>query len=150
MRFVYPTFEHREQAHAEKPMLDQLQNAIERQQRLCGDQAFVRHDPERLPTQRARVDEPNFYVMSDAEWKALSRLDRVKLYQTGRNLFISGMLVGDLDGGVEESISLLHRLDEKMEVQGNSLSSLVDGLNAYSDSDWVTQAAEVETPKKVD
>jgi hypothetical protein len=119
MRVVRTIFEHMAHAHAEKPMLEQLQNAIERQQRLCGDQAFVRHDAERLPTQRACADEPNFYVMSDAEWRALSRLDRVKLYQTGRNLFISGMLVGELDGGVEESISMLHRLDESMQVQGN-------------------------------
>jgi hypothetical protein len=132
-----------EQAHAEKPMLEQLQTAIERQQSLCGDRAFVRHDPERLPTQRARADEPNFYVMSDVEWRALSRLDRAKLYQTGRNLFISGMLVGELDGGVEESISMLHRLDEQIEVQGNSSHSLMEGLMYDFNSEWVAQAAEV-------
>ncbi|KAJ7321592.1 hypothetical protein DFH08DRAFT_818450 [Mycena albidolilacea] len=112
-KFVFPLHENSmEHAHAEKPMLEQLQNAMERQQRLCGNRAFVRHDPERLPTQRACADEPNSY-----------------LYQNGRNLFISGMLVGELNGGLEES---------------KSSSSLVDGLMDDSDSEWVTQAAEID------
>jgi hypothetical protein len=86
----------------EKPMLEQMQNAIEQQQRSCGDAAFVRHVLGRLPTQRARTDEPNFYVLTEAEWNALSRQERVTLYQTGRNLFISGMVIGDIDEGVED------------------------------------------------
>ncbi|KAJ7696646.1 hypothetical protein B0H14DRAFT_2650113 [Mycena olivaceomarginata] len=71
--FVFPL--HQNSAHAEKPMLEQLQTAIERQQTL-------------------------------SNWP---------------KLFISGMLVGELDGGVEESISMLHRLDEQIEVQVNGL-----------------------------
>ncbi|KAJ7862954.1 hypothetical protein B0H14DRAFT_2575178 [Mycena olivaceomarginata] len=130
--FSFPLHENSE--HMEKPMLEQLQQAIERQQRSFGDAAFVRHTPGHLPTERARADEPNFYVLSKAEWTAMSRHERVTLYQTGRNLFISGMTIGDLNDGVEESISILHRLDEEIEVQGKAPVLIQGGLtdNYYS------------------
>ncbi|KAJ7884648.1 hypothetical protein B0H14DRAFT_3432380 [Mycena olivaceomarginata] len=103
--------------HAEGPMLQQLQHAIERQQQLCGGRAFVRHEPGQMPTEKPRVDEPALYVLTETEWKALSALERTALYQTGRNIFIMNMVIGELVGGVEESLSVLHRLDEVMEVQ---------------------------------
>jgi hypothetical protein len=99
-------------------MFEVLQRAMERQQVLYGNKAFVRHEPGRLPTQRPQKDEPNLYVMNEAEWNALSRLERTALYETGRNICIIGMTLGELREGVEESLSLLHRLDEEIEVQG--------------------------------
>jgi hypothetical protein len=99
-------------------MLQQLQHAIERQQQLCGGRAFVRHEPGQMPTEKPRVDEPALYVLTETEWKALSVLERTTLYQTGRNIFIMNMVISELVGGVEESLSILHRLDEVMEVQG--------------------------------
>ncbi|KAJ7301296.1 hypothetical protein DFH08DRAFT_827698 [Mycena albidolilacea] len=139
--FSFPL--HKNSEHMEKPMLEQLQQAIERQQRSFGDAAFVRHTPGHLPTQRARADEPNFYVLSEAEWTAMSRHERVTLYQTGRNLFISGMTVGDLNNGVEDSISILHRLDEEIEVQVNGLrrppvSTVDEGTTDYSKMNRLT------------
>ncbi|KAJ7804036.1 hypothetical protein B0H14DRAFT_3486788 [Mycena olivaceomarginata] len=108
---------HENSEHAEGPMLQQLQHAIERQQQLCGGRAFVRHEPGQMPTEKPRVDEPALYVLTETEWKALSALERTALYQTGRNIFIMNMVIGELVGGVEESLSVLHRLDEVMEVQ---------------------------------
>ncbi|KAJ7870658.1 hypothetical protein B0H14DRAFT_3440010 [Mycena olivaceomarginata] len=108
---------HENSEHAEGPMLQQLQHAIERQQQLCGGRAFVRHEPGQMPTEKPRVDEPALYVLTETEWKALSVLERTALYQTGRNIFIMNMVIGELVGGVEESLSVLHRLDEVMEVQ---------------------------------
>ncbi|KAJ7852323.1 hypothetical protein B0H14DRAFT_2580938 [Mycena olivaceomarginata] len=133
----------------EKPMLEQLQQAIERQQRSFGDAAFVRHVPGHLPTQRARADEPNFYVLSEAEWKALSRHEQVVLYQTGRNLFISGMTVGDLDIGVEESVSILHRLDEEIEVQGKSPLLFQGVLTDGYHSERVAYAASFNQRRRI-
>jgi hypothetical protein len=83
-------------------MLEQLQCAIERQQHLCGNRAFVRHTPGNSPTEKPRADEPAVYVMTKMEWNALSRLERTRLYETGRNFFIMGLVIGEIGAGVEE------------------------------------------------
>jgi hypothetical protein len=75
-------------------------------------------EPGKLPTEKPREDEPALYVLNEVEWKALSLLEQTRLYQTGRNIFIMNMVISELVGGVEESLSILHRLDEVMEVQG--------------------------------
>ncbi|KAJ7715696.1 hypothetical protein B0H14DRAFT_3633005 [Mycena olivaceomarginata] len=49
---------HENSEHAERPMLEQLQGAIERQQQLCGEKAFVRHIPGKLPTRKPEANEP--------------------------------------------------------------------------------------------
>jgi hypothetical protein len=102
-------------------MLEQLQGAIERQQQLCGEKAFVRHIPGKLPTRKPEANEPALYVLTDTEWKSLSQLERTRLYETGRNIFVMGMVIGDIGAGVEESLSMLHRLDDEMEVQGDTV-----------------------------
>ncbi|KAJ7724345.1 hypothetical protein B0H14DRAFT_3519648 [Mycena olivaceomarginata] len=123
-----------DEEHAEGPMLQQLQHAIERQQQLCGGRASVRHEPGQMPTEKPRVDEPALYILTETEWKALSALERTALYQTGRNIFIMNMVIGELVGGVEESLSILHRLDEVMEVQVPGLRLLPkDGVTLSTD-----------------
>ncbi|KAJ7884647.1 hypothetical protein B0H14DRAFT_2564352 [Mycena olivaceomarginata] len=72
---------HENSEHAEKPMLENLMKA-RHSTGTCQGQ---------LPTKRPGADEPNLYVLTNTEWQALSRLDRVKLYETGRTLFIQDM-----------------------------------------------------------
>ncbi|KAJ7311792.1 hypothetical protein DFH08DRAFT_822550 [Mycena albidolilacea] len=81
-----------------------------------------------LPTRKPEANEPALYVLTDTEWKSLSQLERTRLYETGRNIFIMGMVIGDIGAGVEESLSMLHRLDDEMEVQVRivDMSSAVD------------------------
>jgi hypothetical protein len=102
-------------------MFEGLQRAIDRQHVLYGNRAFVRHEPGLLPTEKPRKNEPALYVLNQTEWNALTRLERTSLYKTGRNIFTIGMNVGELREGVEESLALLHRLDEDIEVQGTTI-----------------------------
>ncbi|KAJ7347847.1 hypothetical protein DFH08DRAFT_808624 [Mycena albidolilacea] len=58
-----------------------------------------------LPTKWPGANEPNLYVLTNSEQQALSRLER-------------DMTAGELDASVEDCVSILHRLDDEIEVQG--------------------------------
>ncbi|KAJ7603606.1 hypothetical protein DFH06DRAFT_1350064 [Mycena polygramma] len=120
--------------HVERPMLEGIQRSMNAfdEKYLKGDGPRFRHHIDGiLPTGPAANDEYDLYVIDVKQWDTLSSSDRVALWGTGCDIFITGLGVTGPHVDVEEKLSTLHRLDQPMEVQ-------VPGLrNPVSDGDEI-------------
>ncbi|KAJ7755944.1 hypothetical protein B0H16DRAFT_1458464 [Mycena metata] len=103
----------------EQPMLQSLQASMDRTDARCTkDGRRFRHYTPGQPAAPAAEDEFDLFVITEEQWKTMSKSERVDIWGTGSDIFVFGLGV-NVNGAfdAEESLSSLHRLDQLMEVQ---------------------------------
>ncbi|KAF8135314.1 hypothetical protein K438DRAFT_1786940 [Mycena galopus ATCC 62051] len=105
--------------HAERPMLLRLQESMNALDKQClkNGRRFRHHLPGCIPTMPPADDEFDLYVIENDDWQGLSPSERVLLWGTGCDIFISKMRVPNQNVDIVERISTLHGLDTPIEVQ---------------------------------